>query len=86
MASAFPVSAAPPSTDRQATSYTLQGVTIEDPYLWLEGSDAPEFEGEDAELDERVSVWTDAQNGYTRAVLEGLDGRAALEAELTELL
>ena len=86
MASAFPVSAAPPPTERQASSYTLHGETIEDPYLWLEGSDAPELEGEDAELDERVSVWTDAQNGYTRAVLEGLDGRAALEAELTQLL
>jgi prolyl oligopeptidase len=86
MASAFPVSAAPPPTERQTSSYTLHGETIEDPYLWLEGSDAPELEGEDAELDERVSVWTDAQNGYTRAVLEGLDGRATLEAELTQLL
>ncbi len=86
MASSVSVSAAPPPTEQQAFSYTLHGETIEDPYLWLEGSDAPEIDGEDAELDARVSAWTDAQNAYTRTVLDALAGRAALEAELTELL
>ncbi|MEE8542769.1 MAG: prolyl oligopeptidase family serine peptidase, partial [Gammaproteobacteria bacterium] len=86
MASSVSVFAAPPPTEQQAFSYTLHGETIEDPYLWLEGSDAPEIDGEDAELDARVSVWTDAQNAYTRSVLDTLAGRAALEAELTELL
>ena len=86
MASSVSVSAAPPPTEQQAFTYTLHGETIEDPYLWLEGSDAPEIEEEDAALDARVSAWTDAQNSYTRAVLDELAGRAALEAELTELL
>jgi prolyl oligopeptidase len=86
MASSVSVSAAPPPTEQQAFTYTLHGETIEDPYLWLEGSDAPEIEDEDEALDARVSDWTDAQNTYTRAVLDELDGRAALEAELTELL
>ncbi len=80
------VQAAPPATDERPFSYELHGRTLTDPYLWLEGSDAPELPGEDAELDAEVSAWTDAQNAYTREVLDGLDGRAAIEAELTELL
>ena len=86
MASPIPVSAAPPPTEQQPFTYTLHGETFEDPYLWLEGSDAPEIEDQDVELDARVSAWTDAQNAYTRTVLDELDGRAALEVELAELL
>ncbi len=86
MASPISASAAPPPTEQHPFTYTLHGETFEDPYLWLEGSDAPEIEDQDVELDARVSAWTDAQNAYTRTVLDGLDGRAALEAELTELL
>ena len=86
MALSVPVSAAPPPTEQQAFTYTLHSETIEDPYLWLEGSDAPEIGAEDAKLDARVSAWTDAQNTYTRALLDKLEGRAALENELTELL
>ena len=80
------LAAAPPPTEQQAFTYTLHGEVIQDPYLWLEGSDAPEIAALDIELDERVSVWTDAQNSYTRGILDGLDGRVALEGELTELL
>jgi len=76
----------PPDTQRHATSYVLHGESIHDPYLWLEGSAAPEVEGEDAALDARVSEWTDAQNVHTRAVLDGLPQRAALQAELSTLL
>ena len=76
----------PPSTAELEFSYSLGGELISDPYLWLEGSDAPELAEPDPELDAQVSEWTDAQNAYTRAFLDGLDGRNAIEAELTELL
>ena len=75
-----------PETERRPFSYELHGEIIEDPYHWLEGSHAPEVPGEDVELDERVSQWTDLQNGYTREILEALPGREALEAELSQLL
>lgn len=78
--------AAPPATEQEPFSYELHGQTLTDPYLWLEGSDAPEVQGEDPDLDARVSTWTDEQNAHTRAMLDGLEGRAAIEAELTELL
>jgi len=77
--------AAPPATEQRSFSYELHGQTLTDPYLWLEGSDAPEA-GDDPELDAQVGDWTDQQNAYTRATLDGLDGRAAIEAELTQLL
>ena len=76
----------PPPTEQQPFAYTLHGETVEDSYLWLEGSDAPEVETEDPELNARVSAWTDAQNTYTRSILDGIGGRTALERELTELL
>jgi len=80
------VSAAPPPTEQRMFRYELHGEAITDPYHWLEGSDAPEIAGEEPELDAQVSRWTDAQNGYTRQVLDGLAGRAAIEAELEQLL
>jgi prolyl oligopeptidase len=76
----------PPPTERQPFAYALHGETVEDAFLWLEGSDAPEVEAADTELDERVSAWTDAQNAYTRSILDEIAGRTVLEAELTELL
>ena len=66
MALPITVSAAPPPTEQQPFTYTLHGETFEDPYLWLEGSDAPEIEAEDAELDARVS-------GGLQAVTQGGD-------------
>ncbi len=80
------IDAAPPATERRPFSYELHGQTLTDPYLWLEGSDAPEVQGEDIELDSEVSAWTDGQNAHTRAMLDNIEGRAAIEAELTELL
>ena len=82
---ALTVNATPPVTEERPFSYTLHGVTIEDPYLWLEGSDAPEA-GADPALDAAVGEWTDAQNAYTRSVLDARPGRAAIAAELEKLL
>ncbi|MBN1239297.1 MAG: S9 family peptidase [Gammaproteobacteria bacterium] len=78
-------SASPPETDKRPFEYRLGDVTVEDPYHWLEGSDAPE-RAPDPALDTEVAEWTDAQNAYTRSVLDSLQGRGELNAELAELL
>ena len=51
------IDAAPPATEQRPFSYELHGQTLTDPYLWLEGSDAPELQGEDAELDADSEHW-----------------------------
>ncbi len=83
---AAPAPAEVPPTAVEPVRETLHGVEILDPYRWLEGSAAPEVGAPDGELDRRVAAWTDAQNAHTRAVLDGLPGRARLEARLSELL
>ncbi len=80
------VHAAPPETEQRPYTYSLHGVEIEDPYHWLEGSDAPESTGADPALDAAVGAWTDAQNAYTREVLNALPNRAEFAAELATLL
>ena len=81
------VAAQLPETQKQPVKQTFHGVEFTDPYRWLEGSSAPELAGKpDKELDARVAAWTDAQNAYTREVLDALPGRAKLEARLRELM
>ena len=75
-----------PETEVREVRDVLHGTEVVDPYRWLEGSDAPEIEGEDTALDAEVAAWTDAQNAYTRSVLDGLPGRAQLEDRFRELL
>ncbi len=66
----------PPAPTRAvAVTDTLQGVTVADPYRWLEAADAPE-----------VQAWSAAQNVRTRAYLDALPGREAVKAELTRLV
>ena len=74
-----PVMADPPKTEVRPVTDKIHGVEITDPYRWLEGD-------EQAELTDEVDAWTTAQNDYTRAVLDELPGRAAIEARLTELM
>ena len=69
----------PPQTERQDLVETLHDTPVADPYRWLEGDD-------EGGLTPAVEAWTDAQNAYTRSVLDGLPGRAALEARLRELM
>src|SRR5690606_28563023 len=78
--------AAPPDTEKRPYTYSLHGVEIEDPYHWLEGSDAPEAGAPDAALDAAVGEWTDAQNAYTRSVLDALPDRDQFADELAKLL
>lgn len=75
-----------PPTEREPVTDVMHGVEIVDPYRWLEGSAAPEIESPDDALDRRVAAWTDAQNAYTREILDSIPGRAELESRLRELM
>ncbi|HYN19560.1 MAG TPA: prolyl oligopeptidase family serine peptidase [Thermoanaerobaculia bacterium] len=63
-------SAGPPPSEILPVRDVLHGTEIVDPYRWLEGSDT------------KVGAWTDAQNAYSRAILDGLPGRKELEERL----
>ena len=71
--------AGPPATRVQPVTDTLHGDSIADPYRWLEG-DAK------GAVTPEVGAWTDAQNGYTRSVLDSLPGRKGVEKRLRELM
>lgn len=71
--------ATPPATERRVVTETLHGVEVSDPYRWLEGD-------EKGLVTPEVAAWTDAQNAYTRAVLDNLPGRSELEGRLRALL
>jgi len=60
-------------TPKKPVSTNYQGVTVEDPYQWLEKDDEPD-----------VKAWSDAQNELARQYLDQLQDRAAIEKELTE--
>ena len=67
--------AAEPATEtpKKPVSTKYQGLTVEDPYQWLEKDDEPD-----------VKAWSDAQNQRTRQYLDQLPDRAAIEKQLTE--
>jgi prolyl oligopeptidase len=73
-----PIPPAPATPGRPVTD-TLHGTAITDPYRWLEG-DAK------GNVTDEVAAWTDAHNARTRAVLDGLPGRAGIESRLRELM
>lgn len=77
---ASPAFAGPPPTEVQPVRETLHGVEVVDPYRWLEGSAGLDGGKTDAALDAKVSAWTDAQNAYTRSVLDLLPRRQEIEA------
>ncbi|HYY35697.1 MAG TPA: prolyl oligopeptidase family serine peptidase, partial [Candidatus Binatia bacterium] len=62
-----------PETPKKPVSTEYQGVTVEDPYQWLEKDDEPD-----------VKAWSDTQNERTRQYLDQLPDRAAIEKQLTE--
>jgi prolyl oligopeptidase len=53
----------------------IQGVSVADPYRWLEDWNDP-----------KVQAWSDAQNTRTRAYLDPLPGRDAVKAQLTKFI
>ena len=60
-------------TPKKAVTNEYQGVRVEDDYQWLEN-----------DADPAVKTWSDAQNQRTRAYLDKLPDRAAIEKQLTE--
>ncbi|MGI9148474.1 MAG: prolyl oligopeptidase family serine peptidase [Chloroflexota bacterium] len=65
----------PPATRADDVVDMLHGVAVADPYRWLE----------DGQSDE-TQAWVDAQNAYTRSMLDGLPERAAIREALDHLL
>lgn len=63
-----------PPTRREDFNETLHGVTIPDPYRWLEDDHSPETE-----------AWVRAQNEVTFAYLDAIPERAQMRKRLTEL-
>ena len=62
-----------PETAKKPVTTEYHGVTVEDPYQWLEGDD-----------DSQVKAWSDAQNQRTRKYLDSLPDRVAIEKQLQE--
>jgi prolyl oligopeptidase len=71
-AASFAQDVATPVND---VSDTYHGVTVHDPYRWLEDATAPQ-----------VKAWTDAQNVKTRAYLDALASRLGIKARLDALV
>jgi prolyl oligopeptidase len=62
-----------PDTPKKPVATDYHGVTVEDPYQWLETDD-----------DSQVKGWSDAQNQQTRKNLDSFPDRAAIEKQLQE--
>src|SRR5690349_4897397 len=74
-AAAAPRSTPVPKTRAGSVSETIHGVTVRDPYRWLEDQQSPE-----------TRAWIDAQNAYSHSMLGALPGRATIQKRLEELL
>ncbi|MGE5324675.1 MAG: hypothetical protein ACM3SW_17550, partial [Actinomycetota bacterium] len=64
-----------PLAQVEVVTETLHGVTIADPYRWLEDQNCP-----------RTREWIAAETAYTREYLDAIPGRAALRKRVEELL
>jgi prolyl oligopeptidase len=64
----------PPQTPVKPTTDVYHGVSVQDPYRWLESGDDP-----------AVREWADAQTARARTYLDGLSYRAALGERLMAL-
>src|SRR6476660_4311612 len=60
-------------TQKKLVTDEYQGVKVEDAYQWLEN-----------DSDAAVKTWSDVQNQRTRAYLDKLPDRAAIEKQLTD--
>ncbi len=63
-----------PATRIEVVIDRMHGVDIPDPYRWLEDQNSPQ-----------TRAWIDAQNAYTRAILDAIPGRDRLRAQLESL-
>jgi prolyl oligopeptidase len=62
-----------PDTPKKPVATEYHGVTVEDPYQWLESDE-----------DSQVKAWSDAQNQQTRKNLDSFPDRTAIEKQLQE--
>jgi prolyl oligopeptidase len=69
----LPAAEPDPQTPKKPVTDEYQGVKVEDDYQWLEKDDDPE-----------VKAWSDTQNKRTRAYIDKLPDRAAVEKQLTD--
>src|SRR5436190_9196707 len=60
-------------TPKKPVATEYNGLTVEDPYQWLENDD-----------DSQVKAWSSAQNQRTRKYLDSLPDRAAIEKQLSD--
>src|SRR4051812_13079855 len=72
---AFAADRTAPPTRRQPVNDVVQGVTVTDPYRWLENATDPQVES-----------WSDAQTARARQVLDALPGRADMGKKLKQLI
>src|SRR5262245_5174762 len=72
---AWPAVAQDVPTPRVDVTDTYHGVTVRDPYRWLEDN-----------ADPKVQAWTRAQNERTRGALDAIPSREAIKARLTALI
>jgi prolyl oligopeptidase len=82
--STITTSAQPPDSRVDPVTDTLHGVAVIDNYRWLEGDVTAPVDPQ--KVTPEVAAWTDAQNAYTRAVLDGLPGRQAVADRITALM
>ena len=68
---ALSLAADAPKTPQKPASYTLHGVTLNDPYQWLEDQKSPE-----------TRAWIEQQARFTEAYLAALPGRDTLRKRL----
>jgi prolyl oligopeptidase len=65
----------PPPTRIDGTVETIHGVSVADPYRWLEDQNSPE-----------TRAWIEVQNACTQSALKTLPGNEAIAKRLTELI
>src|SRR5213083_1949929 len=68
-----PLAESAPDTPKKPVATEYHGVTVEDPYQWLEADD-----------DSQVKAWSDARNQQTRKNLDSFPDRTAIEKQLQE--
>lgn len=66
---------APPPTEVRVVTETINGVTVSDPYRWLEEQNSPE-----------TRAWIERQNAYTDAMLKNLPDKDRIAGRIKQLL
>ena len=65
----------PPATPRQPVTDVYHGISVSDDYRWLDDYNRPE-----------VRAWSNAQNAYTRSIIDSIPSAAAVRARVADVL